>query len=166
MRKTIRILDNIGEWTGKIVSYVLIILTILVVLEVIMRRFLGHPTSWNFEVTKQLFAFHFMMISAYALLRGSHVSIDFLLIRMSERKKASLSLISYLVFFFPFCVTLLWRGTVYSLRSWSVWETSWSVFAAPLYPIKTIIPLMALLLLLQGLSICIKNIFVLRGKRI
>lgn len=164
MRKTLEILDSISEWTGKIVSWAVIFLTILVVLEVILRRLFDHPTSWNFEVTKQLFAFHFMMISAYALACGSHVSIDIFIIRLSEKTKAGLNLFCYFLFFFPFCVTLLWRGAVYSFKSWSVCETSWSVFAAPLYPIKTVIPLTGLLLLLQGISICTKNVFILTGK--
>jgi len=42
-------------------------------------------------------------------------------------------------------------------------ETTWSVFAPPVYPIKTVLIISFILLLLQGISECIKNIYIARG---
>jgi TRAP-type mannitol/chloroaromatic compound transport system permease small subunit len=41
-------------------------------------------------------------------------------------------------------------------------ETSWSVWGPPLYPIKTVIPVTAALLLLQGISDVTKRIIFLK----
>jgi len=42
-------------------------------------------------------------------------------------------------------------------------ETTWSVFAPPVYPVKTVILISFSLLLLQGISECIKNIYIIKG---
>jgi len=42
-------------------------------------------------------------------------------------------------------------------------ETSWSAFAPPLYPIKTVIAISFLLLIIQGVSESIKKILAIRG---
>jgi len=66
LKKVLHFIDIVSEWTGRIFSWMIVVLTLLVVLEVVLRRFFGRPTIWNFEVTKQLYAFHFMIVSAYA----------------------------------------------------------------------------------------------------
>lgn len=158
MGKVLKIIDSISEWTGRIFSCVILVLMALVVLEVIMRRILSRPTIWNFEVTIQLYAFFFMIVAAYALLHKSHVAVDILYQRFSRRTQSILDVITYLVFFFPFISILLYKGIEYAASSWAVKEKSWSVFAPPLYPIKTLIPVMAFLLLLQGLAIFVRRL--------
>ena len=162
MNRVLQFLENVNEWVGRVFSWVIAVLTILVVLEVIMRRCFGHPTIWNFEATKQLYAFLFMVLAAFALLHKAHVSIDIVESKMHTKVRAGLRIVSYLIFFFPFCIVVLWQGIRYASKSWAIYETSWSVFAPPLYLIKTVIPLTAFLLLLQGLSIVIKDLQQLR----
>jgi len=153
LKRVLHVIDGISEWTGRIFSWIIVVLTILVVLEVILRRFFGRPTIWNFEVTIQLYAFHFMIVSAYALLCKAHVAIDVLYVRLRQRTKAICDVITYIVFFFPFLLVWLHQGIQYAAKSWSMAETSWSVFGPPLYPIKTVIPVTAFLLLIQGIAI-------------
>jgi len=158
MKKFLKFLDNISEWTGKIFCWTVVILTLLVVIEVIMRYCFNRPTLCNFEITVQLYAFHFMIVAAYTLLHGSHVSVDIIYSKFSKKSQAILDIISYLIFFFPFCMVILWKGIMLAARSWSLLETSWSACASPIYPIKTVIPLTAILLILQGLAIFIKKL--------
>ena len=158
MKKVWALIDAINEWTGRICSWSLVVLSILVVMEVILRRFFNKPTIWNFEITKQLYGFHFMIIAGYALLYKAHVSIDILYGRFSEKTKAIMDIISYAIFFFPFLLVVFYQGIKYAEKSWAIKETSWSVFAPPLYPIKTVIPVMAFLLLLQGAAIFARKI--------
>jgi TRAP-type mannitol/chloroaromatic compound transport system permease small subunit len=158
MNKILTIIDAINEWLGRVFSWIVLLLTALIVYEVILRRFMNSPTVWNFEVIVQLYGFYFMILAGYGLLHNSHVAIDILYQRFSPRTQAVLDLISYTIFFFPFCGILLWQGTIFAQTSWAMLEKSRSVFAAPLYPIKTVIPVTALLLILQGLSIYIKRL--------
>ena len=73
-----------------------------------------------------------------------------------------LDLICYFLLFFPFIIVILYHGIVFAKDSWAIWETSWSTWAPPLYPIKTVIPVTAFLLLLQGISEVIKKIIFLK----
>jgi TRAP-type mannitol/chloroaromatic compound transport system permease small subunit len=160
LRKILKAIDSVSEWTGRIFSWVVVVLTVLVVLEVIMRRVLSRPTIWNFELTIQLYAFFFMIVAAYALLHRSHVAVDIIYQKFSRRTQAILDVITYTLFFFPFLSILFYEGSKYAANSWAMREKSWSVFAPPLYPIKTLIPVMAFLLLLQGLAIFIRRLHV------
>lgn len=160
MKKFLNTIDTVSEWTGKIFGWTVVILVILVVLEVILRRFFNRPTIWNFEVTIQLYAFHFMIVAAYALLHKSHVAIDVIYNRFGQRTRAILDVVTYMLFFFPFLLVVFYEGIKYAVNSWAMRETSWSFFSPPLYPIKTIIPVMALLLLVQGIAIFIRQLSV------
>lgn len=151
-------IDFINEWIGRVSSLIILIITALVVYEVIMRKIFGSPTIWSFEVTKQVYAAHFMLLTPFALLYGSHVSVNILYQYLSKKKQAILNIITYIVFFFPFTIVVLWKGTIYAADSWAMHETSWSVFSAPLYYVKTIIPITAFLLILQGISLFLRNV--------
>lgn len=151
-------MDMVNEWVGRVLCFLIVAITLLVVYEVITRRLFGAPTIWTFETTKQLYAAHFMLLTPFALLHNSHVSVTIFYQQVSTRKQALMDIIGYLVFFFPFCTIILWKGYLFAAKSWAMLETSWSVFSPPLYLVKTVIPLTAALLLLQGISIFIRRI--------
>jgi TRAP-type mannitol/chloroaromatic compound transport system permease small subunit len=134
----------------------------LICYEVFTRYVLNAPTIWTFELGNFFFGAHFMLVSAYGLLHKSHVCIDLFVMRGSKRTAVILDLICYVLLFFPFIAVILYHGFVFAKDSWAVWETSWSTWAPPLYPIKTAIPVTALLLLLQGISEVIKRIIFLK----
>ena len=164
MKKLVRFLDSINEWTGKIFCWLVVPLVLLTVMEVILRRFLGSPTIWSFEVLKQIYALHFMIVAGFGLRYGSHVSVDIFSMMLSKKARAILDLISYLVFFFPFCIVCIWQGYSFAATSWAMKETSWSVFAPPLYPVKTVIVVTFILLAIQGISECIKRVYIIKGE--
>jgi len=158
----LNLIDNVNAWIGRCISWVVLLLMLLTVLEVILRRVFNAPTIWSFEVCTQLFALNFMIAAAFTLLHDGHVSVDIFRARLSEKNKAVLDIVCYLLFFFPFTTVMLWKGYEYAQMSWATRETSWSVFAPPLYPIKAVIPLTFLLLILQGSAVVIRRLQTLR----
>ncbi|MBA7641687.1 hypothetical protein ES703_49372 [subsurface metagenome] len=160
-------LDSISEWTGKVFSWVIVPLTLLVVFEVITRRGLHAPTIWSFEVIKQLYGLHFMIVAAYGLLYKAHVSVDFLYMRWAPKTQAIVDMVCYAIFFFAFVGIVLWKGIIFAQASWTFRETSFTIFHPPLYPIKTVVAVAAALLIIQGLSDFIKRlIFVTKGAKL
>jgi TRAP-type mannitol/chloroaromatic compound transport system permease small subunit len=103
-----------------------------------------------------------MLVAGYGLLYGSHVRIDLFTSRLSQKTQAVISIICYLIVFFPFMLVWLYYGWGYFYSSWSIVEKSWSPWAPILYPIKFVIPLAAIFLILQGLSEVIKSIVTIR----
>lgn len=162
-KKIMKCCDTISEWTGRIFSWIIVPLVLLTVMEVVLRRFFNAPTIWSFEVLKQLYALHFMIVAGYGLLYGSHVSVDVFTMVLSKKKKAVIDMISYVLFFFPFCLVCIWQGYIFASRSWAIKETTWSVFAPAVYPIKTVIVITFILLFIQGISEFIKRIFIVKG---
>ena len=150
-------IDTLNNGIGTICSYLIVPLTLFVVYEVFTRAF-KHPTIWTFEMSNFIFGAYFMLAAAYGLLHKSHVSIDLFSGRLSKRTQAICSLIGYLFMYFPFLAVLLIFGTSYANTSWQMLEKSWSIWGPPIYPVKTIIPVTAVLLFLQGGSEVIKDI--------
>ncbi|MFH2131295.1 MAG: TRAP transporter small permease subunit [bacterium] len=162
LKKVAKGIDRLNEAVGNIFGVIIIILVVLTVMEVILRKFFNSPTIWSFEVLKQLFALYFMITAAYGLLKGSHVAVDVFTRLLSDKWKAFVSICSYIIFFFPFCLICTWYSYDYAMISWGMREHSWSVFAPALYPIKTVIVFTFGLLLLQGIAEVIKNVLTFR----
>jgi len=163
LKKIGKTIDSLNNYTGIVFGTIIVLLVILTVMEVILRKFFNSPTNWSFEVLKQLFALYFMLTAAYGLSKGSHISVDLFTRLLSEKNQAILSIVSYMIFFFPFCLICAWFGYEYAATSWAMSEHSWSNFAPPLYPIKSAIFVTFVLLILQGISEVIKNIFTIKG---
>lgn len=156
-------IDSASRWTGIVFSYLIVPLTLVVVYEV-LSRFFNHPTIWSFELSNFLYGAYFMLVAAYGLLYKSHVTIDLFSGRFSTKTQAVMSLICYCFIYFPFIAVFLYFGVSYAANSWQMMEKSWSIWGPPIYPIKTIIPITAFLLLMQGISEVIKTIDILVRK--
>ena len=145
-----RIIDNISEWTGKGVSFILIPMCLILVYEVIMRYVFSRPTLFAHETGIYLFAFNGMMAGAWILLVDGHVRMDVLHARFSPKTRAIVDLITAPLFFY-FCAIVLWQGWEMALRSLTVFEHTASAWSPPWYPFKMIIPVATFLLLLAGI---------------
>lgn len=155
------------EWTGRIVCWLLLALVALSVFEVITRRILGAPTIWTFEMSGFLLAAVTMLSLAYTQLHRGHVNIDFIHDRLSKRWKAIVDIISFFPFYFLYCYIFLDFGSKFAARSWAMKETASSAWHPIIYPVKTLIPVGAALLLLIGLVQLIRNIAIaIKGKEL
>ena len=76
--------------------------------------------------------------------------MDLIYSRLSIRKQAIVDLIAFPLLLL-FSGVLFWKGIGFFWTSWAMRELDPTPFHAPLYPVKLIVPLGALLLLLQGL---------------
>ncbi|MBW2094558.1 MAG: TRAP transporter small permease subunit [Deltaproteobacteria bacterium] len=158
LKTFLKSIDNISEWTGRVFIWLVVPLTAVVVFEVISRRIFDMPHIWAPEVTDFLYGPHFMLVAAYTLLYKGHVAIDIIYNRFSPRVRGILDIITYLVFFFPFCSIVFYQGIIFAKTSWLIHETSGSA-ALPVIPeIKTVISVTFALLLLQGLANFIRSI--------
>jgi TRAP-type mannitol/chloroaromatic compound transport system permease small subunit len=141
-------------------------MTLAVAYEVAARYAWNAPTVWAYDVTYMLFGTQFMLAAAYTLLRGGHIRTDVFYERWSPRTRATVDAVSYVFFFFPGMLFVLYAGTVEAWHSWQIGERSdWTPWRPILYPLKSVIPLTALLMLLQGFVEVVKCARVIRGHR-
>lgn len=166
LRTTVRTLDAISAWSGKILALFLLVMIAITMYEVIARYVFNSPTSWALEATTMLFGTYMICSLAYTLLTKAHVSMDIFYSKWSDRTKALVDLCT-----FPlvtvFITLLLWQSTVYGIESVQMREHATTVWGPPLYPWKMTIPLGMLLLMLQHISDFIRNlVLVVTGEKL
>jgi TRAP-type mannitol/chloroaromatic compound transport system permease small subunit len=145
--------DRISLMTGRAFSWCIVVLTLGVCYEVFVRYVLRAPTGWSFDLSYMMYGALFFMSGAYTLARGGHVRGDILYRRWSERAQARLDLALYILFFFPGMAALIIGGTAQAAQSWRFGEVSvFSPNNIPVSPLKTLVPVGAALLTLQGVA--------------
>jgi TRAP-type mannitol/chloroaromatic compound transport system permease small subunit len=152
MQRVLLGIDRLSTLVGQVFAWTIIVLTFVIAYDVIMRRFFAAPTTWAFDTSYMLYGTLFMMAGAYALSRNGHVRGDFLYRNFAPRTQAWFDLVLYVLFFFPAIFAFIWAG-------WHFFEASWqqnerSVFSPTgpiIWPFKGLIPVVGVLLLLQGL---------------
>jgi TRAP-type mannitol/chloroaromatic compound transport system permease small subunit len=146
-------MDRLSQWVGHAFAWCIVILTLGISYEVVVRYAFRAPTTWSFDLGYMMYGALFFMAGAYTLARGGHVRVDILYRLWTPRAQAKLDLVLYLVFFFPGVIALIWAGAEHAAESWRYREVSiFSPTGVPLYPLKTLLPIGAVLLLLQGLA--------------
>jgi TRAP-type mannitol/chloroaromatic compound transport system permease small subunit len=159
--RVVTAIDAVSTGAGWFAGWLVVPLAIAVAYEVVARYAFNAPTRWVSTLTFLLYGSQFMLAAAYTLLKDGHIRTDVFYGRWSARTRAIVDGVSYVLFFFPGMVLILYAGTV---EAWHAWEIGERVGGWRAYPFKGVIPLTALLLLLQGLSQLIKCARVLRGR--
>lgn len=149
MRWFIRVVSGINSVIGKILRFLLVPLMAIICFDVIARYVFNSPTEWAQELNTYILCFYAILGGGYVMLKGGHVSVELLYDRFSLRTKAVLSCITS-VYFFVFVWVVLWYGWDMAISAFHDRETSGALMDWPIYPAKFVVPVAALLLLLQG----------------
>ncbi|MGH7389437.1 MAG: TRAP transporter small permease subunit [Candidatus Rokuibacteriota bacterium] len=158
-------IDGVSTATGWLAGWLIVPMTLGVSYEVVARYAFNAPTVWAYDTTYMLFGAQFMLAAAYTLLKGGHIRTDVFYERWSPRTRATIDVVSYLFFFFPGMLFVLYAGGVEAWQSWLIGERSdWTPWRPVLYPLKAVIPLTAALLVLQGFSELVKCLRVIRRR--
>lgn len=164
--KVTHAIDGFTEKTGRVVAWLMALLVAVVAYEVAARYLFNAPTSWAYDLTYMLYASLFMLGAAYALLKGAHIRTDMLWEKYSERKKGVVDCLAYVLFFFPGLLLLFLSSIDDAYYAWQIGERSEQTAWRPiLYPFKAVVPITALLLLIQGVSEFLKSLYAARTGR-
>src|SRR5580693_1258695 len=120
---------------------------------VVMRYALGLGSIRLQESVLYAHAALFMLAAAWTLQVDGHVRVDVFYAKASPRRRAVIDLVGAIVFLFPFGVAVATLSLPYVGRSWAILEGSRETSGLPfVYVLKTLIPLFALLIGLQGIA--------------
>lgn len=162
--KLLLTIDRLNAWVGKSFAWCILIMTFGVSYEVLVRYVFRAPTTWAFDVSYIMYGTLFMMAGAYTLSRNGHVRGDFVYRLWAPRRQATVELVLYILFFFPGMLALFYAGAGYAMDSWRYNEVSInSPSGIPIFQLKTVIPVAAFFMLLQGVAqvarclICIRT---------
>ena len=164
LKTALSAVEKFTEVTGRFISWATVTMVILVVLVVITRYFLGLGSIALQESVTYLHCLVFMMGFAFTLKHDGHVRVDIFYRGFSPRFKAIVNLIGGLLFLIPFCLLIFFTSWDYVLASWVIRETSAENNGLPfIYLLKTLMLLMPVTLLLQGIAEIIRSGLVLSG---
>jgi len=159
MKFFIRIIDFIGEWSGRVVMWLGLLLFIVTAYETIQRYLFRHTSVALQETTWHLYSLLFLLGLAYTLKHDGHVRVDIFYDRMSIRKQAMVNLFSLLILLIPFCLLMIGFSWKFFIAAYQIGERSGDPGGLPArWLLKAIIPLSFGLLLLQGVSDFFKNL--------
>jgi TRAP-type mannitol/chloroaromatic compound transport system permease small subunit len=129
-----------------------------------MRYGFGQGMTALQESVSYLHGTVFMLGAAYTLKHGGHVRVDIFYRRFSPRTKAWVDSVGSIVFLLPLCGLILITSWDFTLNAWAIHETSVEPGGLPfVYLLKTLLPLMAINLAMQGFAELLRNAMVLMG---
>lgn len=107
-----------------------------------------------------------MLVAAWTLREGGHVRVDIFYSHASPRTRALVDLFGALLLLLPFVAVMLWFALPYVARSWAILETSRETSGLPaVFLLKTLIPVFAAMLALQGIAQAIRAFGVLQDAK-
>lgn len=131
---------------------------------IVGRQFTRLPSTPIQELEWHFFTALVFFTIGFAYLHDRHVRIDILRDGFSERKRAWIEVIGFFVALLPFCLLIIWQG---SLSTWSAFLSDERSRAAMgldyRWIIKSSVPIGALFLLLSGIVVvrrCLRVLWV------
>lgn len=166
MRQWLAIIDGFNASLGKITAFVMVPTLLCIYYEIVSRYVFGKPTLWASELMIYFCAILYILGAAWTLQVGRHVKIDMVYAKLSLRGQRVLDVLTF-PFFTVYMVLLIWVGFQFAMESIAIRETSGTPWDPPIYPIKTIFVVGALMLLMQGLAKLVRDVhFLATGKEL
>ena len=152
-QRLLHTIDGISTFAGKAAAWLIMGLMTLVCVEVFKRYIMNMPTAWIFDASNMMYGSLFMLCGAYTLAQNGHVRGDFVYRNFRPTTQAKLDLTLYVLFFFPAIFAFMISGWSFFTQSFAQNERSaFSPSGPVLWPFKLLIPIVGVLLLLQGLA--------------
>lgn len=141
---------------GQAVAWLTLAMTLLVSGIAILRYGFDLGSIALQELVLYLHATLFLLAAAWTLRVEGHVRVDLLYQRLSPKGRALVDLFGALFLLLPMAGFIFWISLPYVEASWAIREGSREAGGLPfLYLLKTLIPVAAGMLLLEGLvQIC------------
>jgi TRAP-type mannitol/chloroaromatic compound transport system permease small subunit len=159
-------IDRLTTGIGRAVAWLVLVVVLLQFALVVARYLFGLGSIWASEAVIYGHATLFMLAAAWTLHAGGHVRVDVFYAEASPRARAMIDLVGALLLLLPFAIALVWLSLPYAARSWTILERSQESSGLPLvFLLKTLIPLFAVLMALQGIAQAIRALAALARAR-
>lgn len=160
-------LEQFSECTGKLVSWLVLVMVLLVSYDVAMRYFFQSGSVALQEMEWHLFSLIFLIGASYTLKHDDHVRLDLFYKSkfMDDRRRAWVDLFGSIFLLIPFCILIISTAWPFVVQSYIHLEGSPDPGGLPYrWILKASIPLGFTFLLLQGIADIVKNLSTVLGK--
>lgn len=160
-------LQQFIDWSGRTTSWLVLAMVLITFCVVVLRY--AFDTGWIAlqESVSYLHSMVFLLGASYTLKHDSHVRVDIFYSKLSEVGKARVDLLGHLLILLPVMAFIIWISLPYVQDAWQVHEGSREAGGLPgIYLLKSLIILMAAMLMIQGVAMVMESILTLsRGAR-
>jgi TRAP-type mannitol/chloroaromatic compound transport system permease small subunit len=164
MERLARAIESLIEWSGRAVSWLTLAMVLITVAVVALRYLFDLGWIAMQESITALHALVFLIGAAYTLKHDAHVRVDIFYRGMSPVKQAWVDILGTLLLLLPTCVFIFWISWEYVASSFELREGSRESGGLPgVYLLKAVILAMAVMMVLQGLAMLIRNALVIAG---
>ena len=158
-------IERFTDWLGSAASWLTLVLVLTVCGDVFTRYVLSKSNMAVQELEWHLCAAVFLLCTSWTLRHDRHVRVDVLSTRFSEKGKAIITLLGFVTMLVPLVAAMMWTGWPFAMNSWQLRESSANPGGLPArYVLKFMIPMAAVLLLVQGVAMAMRALVVLSGK--
>jgi TRAP-type mannitol/chloroaromatic compound transport system permease small subunit len=158
-------IDWLNSKIGRAAAWLCLAVVAIQFAVVVLRYLFGIGSIWLQESIVYSQAAMFLLAAAWTLKNDGHVRVDIFYASAGPRRKAMVDLCGALLLLIPFAVAILYFSWGYVARSWANFEGSREASGLPLvFVLKTIIPVFAVMLILQGIAQAIRAWSVLSGR--
>lgn len=166
MQATLKVIDSISDWLGKVARWLCVLLVLVVVYEVTARHLFNAPTIWAYE-TSSMIAIAIVSVGwSYTHRHGGHIRIDVIYNLLPRRGQALLDVICTVLLFLPVIIILTWTAATRVLFSLSLNEKLIAGYwYPPAAPIRIVLFIGLMLFLMQGLAQLIRDLHLLIGRK-
>jgi TRAP-type mannitol/chloroaromatic compound transport system permease small subunit len=153
LQASLRAIDTFTETSGRMLAWLAIAMALLTALIVVLRYGFNIGSIATQEAVTYLHGTLFTLGAAYTLRRDGHVRVDIFYRRFSPRTRAWVNSLGGILFLLPLCAFIFGISWNYVLESWHIRERSPEPGGIPaVFLLKSLLPLMAANLFLQGLA--------------
>jgi TRAP-type mannitol/chloroaromatic compound transport system permease small subunit len=158
-----RVIDNISTFVGKSTMWLILATTLISAGNAIVRKAFDMSSNGLLEIQWYLFAAVFMLGAGFGFLKNSHVRIDFISNRLTDRTRNWIDLLGIVLVLFPFCILMVVLSWPVFVSAYNNGEMSQNAGGLIRWPAYLLVPVGFALLMMQGVSELIKRIAFLRG---
>ena len=167
MQKIVRYIDRMNDVIGRSISWFTVLMVIVTFLVVVLRYVFSSGWIAMQESIIYMHSVVFMLGVAYTLKQNGHVRVDIFYERMGPHSRPWVDLLGAVFLLIPFCLYIIVISWNYVSLSWSLLEGSRDAGGIPaVFLLKTMIPVMAILLMLQGIAQGLRSILLLTGQHV
>ena len=162
LRACVHYIDIFTDRCGRLLAWLVLAMALLTTVVVVLRYGFNTGSIMAQEAVTYMHGCLFMLGAAYALKSGAHVRVDIFYRNFSERGRAWVNSLGGIVFLMPLCAFIGVSSWSYVTESWAILETSPEPGGIPaVFLLKSLLPLMAVNLFLQGLAETLRSTLVL-----
>ena len=151
-------IDKFNDILGRLFSVIVLGILGVIICEVFLRRIFNMPQIWTQDLTVMLFACYIILIAAYGFQKKAFVAVDVIFAMLPQMAQYILHIITYIIFMVPFVVSLIPTSWNFFLRAYTTGEQTYSVWAAPTWPVKLCLFIGLTLLAIQAVSEILKQV--------